>query len=70
MSKRCGSPQVTAAMAAKIKHLCSLGFMQHDVASRFGINQGRVSEVINGKRHADVPPDTTPPESPQPELPF
>lgn len=71
MSKRrLGSPAVTPAMAAKIKHLCAQGFMQHDVAARFGINQGRVSEVINGKRYAEVSPDAAPPDNPQPELPF
>jgi hypothetical protein len=40
------------------------------VAARFGINQGRVSEIVNGKIHNDTPPDPEPPENPQPELPF
>jgi predicted XRE-type DNA-binding protein len=29
-----------------------MGMLQHDVAALFGINQGRVSEIINGKRFA------------------
>jgi predicted XRE-type DNA-binding protein len=57
-------------MAAKIKHLCKIGHMQHDVAARFGINQGRVSEIVNGKAHQGVAPDSSPPDDPQPELPF
>jgi predicted XRE-type DNA-binding protein len=57
-------------MAAKIKHLCGQGFLQHEIAARFGINQGRVSEIKNGKKHKDVPPDRTPPVDPQPMLPF
>jgi len=70
MIARRSSPRVTAKMAAKIKHLCKLGYMQHDVAARFGINQGRVSEIVNGKIHGDEPPDADPPDDPQPELPF
>lgn len=65
------SPPVTPDMAAKIKHLVlSRGFMQHDVAARFGINQGRVSEIVNGKSHKGIPPDPKPPEESQPKLPF
>jgi len=30
--------------------------MQHEIAAKLGINQGRVSEVLNGKRFGDVPP--------------
>lgn len=65
-----GSPPVTPEMAAYIKYLRSLGFLQHDIASRFGINQGRVSEVLTGKRHAQVRPAGKPPSDPQPQLPF
>lgn len=43
-------PGVTPEMAAKIKHLLSLGMMQHDIAAHFGINQGRVSEINTGMR--------------------
>jgi len=64
------SPHVTTEMAAKIKHLCDQGFLQHEIAARFGINQGRVSEIKTGKAHKDVPPDKRPPDNPQPMLPF
>jgi hypothetical protein len=57
-------------MAGKIKFLWKLGHLQHNIAARFGINQGRVSEVVNGKSHPGVPPDGTPPVDPQPKLPF
>ncbi|MFA6608077.1 MAG: hypothetical protein WCS75_13870, partial [Sphingomonas sp.] len=67
---RYGSPPVTPEMAAKIKFLRLCGFMQHDIAARFGINQGRVSEVVNEKAYKGIPPDPTPPEDPQPMLPF
>lgn len=45
---RRSSPPVTLSMAVQIVRLVDAGHMQHDVAARFGINQGRVSEVING----------------------
>lgn len=48
------TPKLTADMAATIKHLVSVhGFLQHQAAAVFGINQGRVSEVMNGKRFPD-----------------
>lgn len=67
---RRSSPPVTAEMAAKILHLWSLGYTQHDIAARFGINQGRVSEIVNGKSFPGSIPDPTPPSDPQPMLPF
>ena len=54
--RRRSSPDVSPEMAATIKALLAHGLTQHDIAARFGINQGRVSEVNNGKRHADVLP--------------
>jgi hypothetical protein len=57
-------------MAGKIKFLRALGHLQHDIAARFGINQGRVSEIMTGKLFPDTPPDGTPPGDPQPKLPF
>ncbi|SHI86035.1 hypothetical protein SAMN04488012_103130 [Palleronia salina] len=27
------------------------GMYQHEIAAHFGVNQGRVSEVLNGHRH-------------------
>ncbi|ANL35316.1 hypothetical protein [Rhizobium phaseoli] len=29
------------------------GEYQHEIASRFGVNQGRVNEVLKGKRHPE-----------------
>ncbi len=51
------SPSVTPEMAAQIKTMIvDLGMMQHDVAACFGINQGRVSEIKNGHKFANVSP--------------
>ncbi|WP_041535779.1 hypothetical protein [Parvibaculum lavamentivorans] len=56
MAKR-HSPPLTREMAATIKWLVTEeGFMQHQAAARFGINQGRVSEVMTGKRFPGIPP--------------
>jgi predicted XRE-type DNA-binding protein len=30
---------------------------QHEIAATLGVNQGRVSEVVNGARFADVAPE-------------
>uniref|UniRef100_UPI00403F2A7C helix-turn-helix domain-containing protein n=1 Tax=Asticcacaulis sp. DW145 TaxID=3095608 RepID=UPI00403F2A7C len=47
-------------MASKIRFLrISQGLYQHQIAALLGINQGRVSEVLTGKRHPDAPPDDT-----------
>jgi hypothetical protein len=43
-------------MAARIKRLLQSDMMQHDIAARFGINPGRVSEINTGKRFKDVSP--------------
>lgn len=51
------SPPVTAEMAAKIRFLkLTKGLYNHQIASIFGINQGRVSEVMNDKLFPDIPP--------------
>ena len=52
--KRCKSPPTTAEMASYIKRLLAMGLYQHQIASAFQINQGRVSEIKNGKRFADA----------------
>lgn len=42
-------------MAAQIKTLAATtDLLQHEIAARLGINQGRVSEVLAEKRFADV----------------
>jgi transcriptional regulator with XRE-family HTH domain len=59
--KRTPSTPVTPEMAAKIKAMRkSLGLFQHQIAAVLGMNQGRVSEVLTGKRHPEVPPSDQP----------
>tara|TARA_E500000318_G_C3488305_1_gene183292 strand:+ start:539 stop:733 length:195 start_codon:yes stop_codon:yes gene_type:complete len=54
------SPEVTEEMACQIKALVlDHGLLQHQAAAVFGINQGRVSEVMSGKRYPGVPPAAT-----------
>ena len=54
---RKSSPPVTPQMAAEIRFLRQhKGLYNHQIAAHFGINQGRVSEVLTGKRFPDVPP--------------
>lgn len=44
-------------MAAHIKFLLQTRDLhQHQIAALVGVNQGRVSEVKNGHKHASVPP--------------
>lgn len=51
------SPPVTPQMAAEIRFLRQeKGLFNHQIAALFGINQGRVSEVLTGKKFPDVPP--------------
>lgn len=55
--KRSEYPPLTAAHAAVIKRMLLNGrHHQHQIAAKLGINQGRVSEVKQGKRFAHVPP--------------
>jgi plasmid maintenance system antidote protein VapI len=48
--KRIPSPPVTAEMASYIKLMREAGLYVHQIAQALHINQGRVSEVITGKR--------------------
>lgn len=48
------SPKVTKGMAREMLKLLQKGYMQHDVAARFNVNQGRVSEVKNGHLFPDL----------------
>jgi predicted XRE-type DNA-binding protein len=44
-------------MAAEIRYLkLKKGLFNHQIAALFGINQGRVSEVMTGKKYPEVPP--------------
>lgn len=54
--KREKSPSVSPEMAAHIKFLIKeRGLFQHQAAALVGVNQGRISEIVNGKIHPDVP---------------
>ncbi len=55
------SPTVTEEMAKKIRRMVKSGMAQHDVAAHFGINQGRVSEVVNGHKFPEN--DNSPPNN-------
>lgn len=48
------SRTITSDDASIIRALVESGWAQHDVASLFGCNQGRVAEVIGGQRHPDA----------------
>ncbi|NGM39032.1 XRE family transcriptional regulator [Methylobacterium sp. DB0501] len=54
MGRRVSAP-LTATMAAEIKRLArSTDLAQHEIAAKLHINQGRVSEVLNGKRFPEI----------------
>jgi hypothetical protein len=42
------APKVTKAMARNIKALAMVGWPSADIAAHFGVNQGRVTDVLNG----------------------
>lgn len=51
------SPPLTPEMAAAIKRLAqNTDLLQHEIAAELHINQGRVSEVLTGKRYPEVRP--------------
>lgn len=51
------TPPMTAELAAKaITLVKSFGLKQHQAAAILGLNQGRISEVLNGKRFPHTPP--------------
>lgn len=53
--KQNGSPPVTPEMAAHIKYLMAeFPIAQHYAAALCGVNQGRVSEIMKGKKHLGV----------------
>lgn len=52
------SPTLTPTLAARIKRLWEdTDLTQHAIGAMLGLNQGRVSELVNGARFADVPPE-------------
>jgi len=42
-------PQLTYADAITVWLMRWAGTYQHDIAAHFGVNQGRISEVLNGQ---------------------
>ena len=54
---RTPSPTITPEMAAHIKFLVRVKKLyQHQVAALVGVNQGRISEIMQGRRFPDVQP--------------
>jgi predicted XRE-type DNA-binding protein len=52
------SKPLTADLAARIKRLArETNLAQHQIAAHLDLNQGRVSEVLTGKRFAEVQPE-------------
>jgi hypothetical protein len=50
------SPPLTAELASKIKTLVIMrGMAQQIAAAKLGVNQGRVSEVMNGLKFPEAP---------------
>ncbi len=55
--KKRKSPVVTPEMAAEIKAMLIAGTLnQHDIAARYRINQGRISEIKTGLKFPGVEP--------------
>ncbi len=49
--------KLTPEIATEIKRLASsTNLYQHEIAALVKLNQGRVSEVLSGKRFQEVPP--------------
>jgi len=48
------SPRVTREMAVMIHRLRAVGMLQHDIAALYSVNQGRISEVLKGRRFPDL----------------
>ena len=47
---RAPSYSLTYEDAIKIHGMIMQGMKQHDIAAKFGVNQGRISEINTGKR--------------------
>lgn len=48
------SSPVTKEMAVKMHELSKLGKFQHEIAAVLSVNQGRVSEVLSGKKFPEL----------------
>lgn len=57
MGRRVSEP-LTAKLAARIKRMArDSDLVQHEIAAVLHLNQGRVSEVLTGKRFPEVRPE-------------
>lgn len=54
--KAMSTPPMSADLASKALALVRFGYHQHQAAAILGVNQGRISEVVNGKRFPGVKP--------------
>lgn len=52
MAKR--PPRLTYTDAITVWLMRWAGTYQHDIAAHLGVNQGRISEILNGKRWPDA----------------
>jgi hypothetical protein len=52
--RRRKSPHVTYDMAVMIHKLREVGLFQHQIAAYFGVNPGRVCEVLKGDKYPDL----------------
>ncbi|MCC3256354.1 MULTISPECIES: hypothetical protein [Xanthomonas] len=56
MRRRVSSP-LTEKLAAEIKRLArDTDLAQHEIAAQLHLNQGRISEVLTGKKFSEVHP--------------
>lgn len=53
------SPTLTREDAVEVWKRYLLGETQHHIAQTFGVNQGRINEIIKGKRHPGSGPAET-----------
>ena len=59
--------KIGEAEAGVVKAMLARGDKQHDIASWFGVNGGRIAEIAKGHKFKTVPPckhDTLPPQGP------
>lgn len=52
--RRRKSPPVTRDMAKMFHRMRDAGLAQHQIAAHYGVNQGRVCEVLKGDRFPDL----------------
>lgn len=48
--------KLTPDQVSNIKARIKRGEFQHRIAADYDLNQGRISEIANGKRFASIPP--------------